>query len=42
MTDSDSQLPLGNYSTVLVILKERIRSAQSRGAVAVNQRLILL
>jgi len=42
MTDSGAPLPLNDYATLLATLKERIRSARLRAAVAVNQELILL
>ena len=42
MSDPDIPLPADDYATLLSALKERIRAARLRAAVAVNQELILL
>jgi len=42
MSDSGLPLPSNDYATLLAALKERIRAARVRAAVAVNQELILL
>jgi hypothetical protein len=42
MSDSGLPLPSDDYTTLLMTLKERIRAARLRAAVAVNHELILL
>ena len=42
MSDPGVPLPADDYATLLSALKERIRAARLRAAVAVNQELILL
>lgn len=42
MSDSDGQLPADDYMLLFTALKDRIRNARLRAAVAVNRELILL